>query len=90
MIRHACRTLFKQADPLALSLFGYEPADDINCDIQLANASITWSGELVFDLLIFNQQQDTLQKEGCEGRNKFMINGIKKADAKFELLAPVA
>jgi 3-methyladenine DNA glycosylase AlkC len=77
LIRHACRTLFKQANPDALSLFGYGAVDDLQCSIELHNNVVPWGGDLVFDLAVTGKEVKN---------NKFMIDYIihyKKANGKL-------
>lgn len=77
LVRHACRTLFKQANPEALSLFGYGDVEGIQCHIELQNNSVPWGGELIFDLAITGKEVEN---------NKFMVDYIihyKKANGKL-------
>jgi 3-methyladenine DNA glycosylase AlkC len=77
LIRHACRTLFKQANPDALSLFGYGAVEDIHCHIKLQNTVVPWGGELVFDLAVTGEEVKN---------NKFMLDYViyyKKANGKL-------
>lgn len=142
LLRHACRTLFKQGNREVLSLFGYGCANDINCELTLHNADVCWGGELAFELILKQPIESTLshacnrqymidyvifhqkangvltpkvfkwldRKHMCDQdqvflkkhsfkaistrryypglhRIEIMINGIKKAEATFELRA---
>jgi 3-methyladenine DNA glycosylase AlkC len=77
LIRHACRTLFKQANPDALSLFGYGAVEEIQCSIELQNKAVPWGGDLVFDLSVIGKEIKN---------NKFMIDYViyyQKANGKL-------
>ena len=52
LVRHACRTLFKQGDPEVMALFGYMPADDVICSLSSKNKKVPFSGEFEFELLL--------------------------------------
>ena len=56
MVRHAMRTLVKQANPGALTLLGYSSSDDISIGIpSLASHVVPLGGELVFEGVIVNE-----------------------------------
>jgi 3-methyladenine DNA glycosylase AlkC len=56
MVRHAMRTLVKQANPGALSLLGFSSADDISIGAPtLASHVVSMGGELVFEGVIVNE-----------------------------------
>lgn len=65
LIRHACRTLFKQGNPQALALFGYLAVDDIRCEISVKKKRIAWQAELEFELQLENS---------ASSENKLMID----------------
>jgi 3-methyladenine DNA glycosylase AlkC len=50
LIRHACRTLFKQGEPAVMALFGYQPADDVQCHISSEQLSVPFSGSFEFEM----------------------------------------
>lgn len=65
LVRHACRTLFKQGNPEVLQLFGYHPVDDVCCDLQVKNKQVCWQGDFEFEL--------TLEKQSAR-ENKLMVD----------------
>lgn len=74
LVRHGCRTLFKQKSSGALSLFGYGAVDGVSCDLILSNTAVEWGGELEFeiDILLTNE---LLLSDGLQG-NKYMVDYI--------------
>lgn len=54
LVRHACRTLFKQGNPAALAMFGYGDVSEIGCNIEVANNQIAWLGNLEFSIALNN------------------------------------
>jgi 3-methyladenine DNA glycosylase AlkC len=50
LIRHACRTLFKQGEPEVMTLFGYMPADDVQCSLTSSQLSVPFSGSFEFEM----------------------------------------
>ena len=56
LVRHACRTLFKQGNPAALALFGYGDVTEVQCDIALAENQVQWLGDLEFSIVLNNAQ----------------------------------
>ncbi len=76
LIRHACRTLFKQGQPEIMALFGYLPAADVQCQLSSQRLIVPFGGEFSFELL--------LEKEGAEN-NLIMVDYImyfQKANGK--------
>jgi hypothetical protein len=76
LVRHACRTLFKEGEPRIMSLFGYLPADDIRCTLSSRNQTAAFNGDFEFELL--------LEKSGGL-ENKVMVDYIvyfQKASGK--------
>jgi 3-methyladenine DNA glycosylase AlkC len=56
LVRHAMRTLVKQANPGALTLLGFSSADDISIGVpSLASHVVTMGGDLVFEGVIVNE-----------------------------------
>ncbi|MGA2969457.1 MAG: DNA alkylation repair protein [Acidimicrobiales bacterium] len=56
LVRHAMRTLVKQANPGALTLLGFSSADDISIGApSLASHVVSLGGELVFEGVIVNE-----------------------------------
>jgi 3-methyladenine DNA glycosylase AlkC len=55
MVRHAMRTLIKQADPGALMLLGYSSSDDVTIGTpSIASRVVSIGGELMFEGVIVN------------------------------------
>lgn len=52
LVRHGCRTLFKQGKPEVMALFGYMPAEDVTCRLSSKNKRVPFSGEFEFELLL--------------------------------------
>ena len=76
LIRHACRTLFKEGEPRIMALFGYLPADDIRCTLSCISPEAPFNGDFEFELL--------LEKSG-DSENKVMVDYIvyfQKANGK--------
>lgn len=77
LIRHACRTLFKQANSDALALFGYGGVEGIKCDISVQSSVVPWGGELIFELAVNGEDAKD---------NKYMIDYViyhQKANGKL-------
>ena len=76
LIRHACRTLFKQGQPEVMALFGYQPADDVNCSLSTKQSQVPFWGAFEFEM--------TLEKTTAED-NLLMVDYImhfQKANGK--------
>jgi 3-methyladenine DNA glycosylase AlkC len=52
LIRHACRTLFKQGEPAVMALFGYQPANDVSCRLSSNQLCVPFSGNFEFEMLL--------------------------------------
>jgi 3-methyladenine DNA glycosylase AlkC len=50
LIRHACRTLFKQGEPKVMALFGYQPADDVHCHLSSDQLCVPFFGNFEFEM----------------------------------------
>jgi len=50
LIRHACRTLFKQGEPEVMALFGYMPATDVQCILTSSEVTVPFSGSFEFEM----------------------------------------
>ncbi len=55
LIRHACRTLFKQGQPEVMALFGYQPAEDVQCELTSSQLKVPFHGEFEFELQLTKQ-----------------------------------
>jgi hypothetical protein len=61
LIRHACRTLFKQGEPEVMALFGYQPAADVHCRLSSHQLTVPFSGNFEFEMqLEKNSDADNL------------------------------
>jgi 3-methyladenine DNA glycosylase AlkC len=52
LIRHACRTLFKQGEPTVMALFGYQPANDVHCSLASDQLYVPFAGNFEFEMLL--------------------------------------
>ncbi|MFT4776175.1 MAG: 3-methyladenine DNA glycosylase AlkC [Oleispira sp.] len=52
LIRHACRTLFKQGEPAVMALFGYQPAHDVNCHLSSDQLMVPFGGHFEFEMTL--------------------------------------
>lgn len=61
LIRHACRTLFKKGEPEVMALFGYQPAEDVQCHLSSDQLRVPFSGNFEFEMLLEkNTAEDNL------------------------------
>ncbi len=67
LVRHACRTLFKQGQPEIMILFGYQPADDVVCRLSSKQVKVDFFGDFEFEL--------TLQKKSSK-TNRLMVDYV--------------
>lgn len=85
LVKHACRSLLKQADPSALALFGFLPPKDVevnefDCDQQVR------LGELLhFSFALQHKRNSTLDKLRIEFAIDFMKSNGKQARKIFQL-----
>jgi 3-methyladenine DNA glycosylase AlkC len=62
IVKHGCRTLLKSGDPEALSLFGYEPANNVGVSsLSVSDKTIKIGDDLNFSFLL-SSQNDALGK----------------------------
>jgi 3-methyladenine DNA glycosylase AlkC len=76
LIRHACRTLFKKGEPDVMALFGYQPADDVQCHLSSDQLRVPFSGNFEFEM--------QLEKETSQ-ENLLMVDYVmhfQKANGK--------
>ena len=85
LIRHACRTLFKQGHPGALELFGYGDVTDVDCELNISNSSVAWEDELEFELQL-NKKKNTVNKLMIDYRVYFQKANGKLAPKVFKWL----
>ena len=57
LIRHACRTLFKQGQPEIMALFGYQPAEDVECHLSSEQLTVAFSGDFEFEMILDKKTQ---------------------------------
>lgn len=67
LVRHACRTLFKQGQPEIMVLFGYRPTDDVECRLSSKQVKVEFFGDFEFEL--------TLKKKSSK-TNRLMVDYI--------------
>ncbi|CCK77232.1 MAG: DNA alkylation repair protein [Oleispira antarctica] len=67
LIRHACRTLFKQGEPEVMALFGYQPAEDVHCHLSSDQLTVSFSGDFKFEM--------QLEKKSSEA-NQLMVDYV--------------
>jgi 3-methyladenine DNA glycosylase AlkC len=82
LVRHGCRTLFKQGEPKVMALFGYGDVDDLQCNLKLLNEKVAWGSELVFECSFSGKEVHNSKN------NKYMIDYIvhyQKANGKLAL-----
>ena len=61
LLKHACRTLLKQAEPRAMALFGYTLDGIEVSDFSLATTSVDFGSELVFSFHVHNSGSAALK-----------------------------
>lgn len=74
LVKHACRTLLKQAEPKALWLFGYAPPEQVNVTDLRCDSDIALGETVNFSFIIRQQQNLALNKIRIE----FAIDFMKK------------
>lgn len=52
LIRHACRTLFKQGQSEVMALFGYQPAGDVGCTLSTKQSQVPFGGIFEFEMML--------------------------------------
>ncbi|GAB2673428.1 DNA alkylation repair protein [Paenibacillus thermoaerophilus] len=85
ILRHGCRTLFRHGDEEALSLFGYESADDVRVSrLRLSAEEARIGGSLTFECEIANGS-DKPQKLRVAYGIDFVKSGGKLSRKWFKL-----
>jgi len=85
LVKHACRSLLKQAHPEALTLFGFLPPNDIGIKDFWCDESVVFGGTLHFSCEIKHQQATPLNKLRVEFAIDFMKKNGKQARKIFQL-----
>jgi len=90
LIKHACRTLLKQAHPQTLALFGYTPADHIQLVDFRHTSEVPWHGEQQFSFTLLSQAPlgkirlefaiSFMKKNGQPSRKVFQISEFETKD----------
>lgn len=62
IIKHACRTLLKQGNPKALSLFGFENVEDVQVnDFELSKEKIQLGEEINFSFTVRSEKTESIK-----------------------------
>jgi len=83
LVKHACRTLLKQAHPEVLALFGYTPAEHIKVDSFHVDSEVDWGGKVSFSADLTSNQ--ALGKLRLEFAIDFMKSNGKTARKVFKI-----
>ena len=83
LVKHACRTLLKQAHPETLSLFGFTPAEHIQVHAFKVSPKVTWGGKVIFSAQL--QSKQPLGKLRLEFAINFMKANGKTARKVFKI-----
>lgn len=85
LVKHACRSLLKQANPEALTLFGFLPPVDINVVNLLAHKSVVVGENIHFSFQLLQQESLALGKLRIEFAIDFMKKNGRQARKIFQL-----
>lgn len=85
LVKHACRSLLKQADPGALSLFGFLPPENIKVIDFKADKFVEFGGVFNFSCNLVQQQSLPLNKLRIEFAIDFMKKNGQQARKIFQL-----
>lgn len=85
LVKHACRSLLKQAHPQALALFGFLPPKHIKVENLIADKTVKLGGTLHFSCVLKQQQGKCLNKVRIEFAIDFMKKNGKQARKIFQL-----
>ena len=85
LVKHACRSLLKQAMPDALSLFGFLPPTDLLVVDLFADPQVKLGESLQFSCRVQHQHQQPLDKLRIEFAIDFMKKNGQKARKIFQL-----
>ena len=83
LVKHACRSLLKQGNPDALSLFGFTPANHIKVENFEVSPTVDWEGTVTFSAFISSQQP--LGKLRLEFAIGFMKTNGKTSTKVFKM-----
>lgn len=85
LVKHACRSLLKQAEPGALSLFGFLPPENIKVIDFKADEFVEFGGVFTFSCNLKQQQSLPLNKLRIEFAIDFMKKNGQQARKIFQL-----
>ena len=83
LVKHACRTLLKQAHPQTLALFGYNPAEHTQVQEFKVTPEVVWGGRVAFSVQL--QSNTSLGKLRLEFAIDFMKANGKTARKVFKI-----
>ena len=83
LVKHACRTLLKQAHPETLALFGFAPAEHIQVHAFKVSPKVAWGEKLTFSAQL--QSKQPLGKLRLEFAIAFMKANGKTARKVFKI-----
>lgn len=85
LVKHACRTLLKQANAEVLKLFGFLPPDKIKVTELTVDEQVNMGEELHFSCSIQHKQKHALEKLRIEFAIDFMKNNGQQARKIFQI-----
>jgi len=85
LVKHACRTLLKQANPQALALFGFLPPKHIEVTEFFADKNVSLGGALRFSCRLTHREGLALNKLRVEFAIDFMKKNGQQARKIFQI-----
>lgn len=85
LVKHACRSLLKQANPEALSLFGFLPPKNIEVIDFIADKNVKLGETLKFSCKLIHSQTKSLGKLRIEFAIDFMKKNNQQARKIFQI-----
>ncbi|MDX8388253.1 MAG: DNA alkylation repair protein [Ghiorsea sp.] len=86
LVKHACRTLLKQAHPKTLLLFGFTAIDHINIKDFKVDPAVVWDGKVAFSATIHSKEKlGKLGKLRLEFAIDFMKANQKTSKKVFKI-----
>ena len=73
LLKHACRTLLKQAEPRVMAMFGYRPEGFLIRDFDVSTPTVEFGDGLVFSFVIENTGASSLKL-----RLEYAVHHLKK------------
>ncbi|MDQ6978159.1 MAG: DNA alkylation repair protein [Ghiorsea sp.] len=83
LVKHACRTLLKQAHPEVLALFGFKPAEHVQVQDFKVTPKVNWCGKVTFSVTL--NSNEPLGKLRLEFAIDFMKANGKTARKVFKI-----